>query len=92
VLHAILALERGTEPAYWVTQPRFHHQYLPDRIQFEPDALGQQVQADLAAMGHRLEPLDRPYGNLQAVYWDRVSNRVSAASDPRGIGEARVGN
>jgi gamma-glutamyltranspeptidase/glutathione hydrolase len=45
----------------------------------------------LAARGHALQPLDSPYGNMQAIYWDRDNDRVYTASDPRGAGEARVG-
>jgi gamma-glutamyltranspeptidase/glutathione hydrolase len=73
-----------------VTQPRFHHQYLPDRIALEPDALSEGVRAELTLKGHSLQPLERGYGNMQVVIWDRVRGEVSAASDPRGIGLGRV--
>jgi gamma-glutamyltranspeptidase/glutathione hydrolase len=74
----------------WVTRPRIHHQFLPDVIQFEPGALSAADQTALAAKGHRLEPLQRPFGNMQAIFWDRAHARVEAASDPRGIGSAWV--
>jgi len=76
--------------ADWVTRPRFHHQYLPDHIQFEPEALSEQEQAELKAKGHQLNALERTYGNMQAVSWDKKSGVVTAASDPRGIGSAQV--
>jgi gamma-glutamyltranspeptidase/glutathione hydrolase len=41
-------------------------------------------------MGHRLRIRDDTFGNMQAVVWDRAAGRVTAASDPRGIGEASV--
>jgi gamma-glutamyltranspeptidase/glutathione hydrolase len=41
-------------------------------------------------MGHQLMPLRDRYGNMQAVFWAYGENRVEAASDPRGIGAARV--
>jgi gamma-glutamyltranspeptidase/glutathione hydrolase len=41
-------------------------------------------------MGHHLQPLEKRYGNMQAVYWDYRQDRVEAASDPRGIGAALV--
>ena len=44
----------------------------------------------LAAMGHVLKPVSRAYGNLQAVSWNPRTGVVDAASDPRGVGEARV--
>lgn len=91
VLNAILALTEGATPADWVAAARFHHQYLPDVIQHEPEAFTPADAAALRAMGHRLERVESAmFGNMQAVYWDRVNGSVSAASDPRGIGEART--
>jgi len=90
VLQGILATVDGVPVDDWVARPRIHHQYLPDRVEFEPGALSAQEEADLRAQGHTLEPLERPFGNMQAIYWDKRANRVQAASDPRGIGSARV--
>jgi len=90
LLHGILSLERGEGPEAWVSVPRFHHQYLPDLVQFEPGALSEQQQAGLAAMGHQLKPLSSTFGNMQGVFWNRESGEVSAASDSRGIGSAVV--
>lgn len=90
LLHGILALADGGGPGEWVSRPRFHHQYLPDQIQFEPGALDADEQRQLQALGHRLKPLDSTYGNMQALFWNRQSGRLSGASDPRGIGEATV--
>ncbi len=90
VLNAILALEEGDGPAGWVARARFHHQYLPDRIEYEPDSLDSSILKALRAKGHTLHPLGRTYGNMQAVFWDRAGKRVQAASDPRGIGLAEV--
>ena len=42
------------------------------------------------AMGHKLQPLEDRYGTMQAVYWNCRSGRVTAVSDPRGIGAAVV--
>ena len=41
-------------------------------------------------MGYQLREIDRNYGDMQAVLWDKKHNRVSAASDPRGEGVATV--
>ena len=90
VLQGILALAEGAGPDEWVKRPRFHHQYLPDAIQYEPGALSEEQIEALRAKGHRLKALERPYGNMQALYWDRRNGRVLAASDPRGIGRAEV--
>ncbi len=91
VLLGVLDLSAGNPPASWVSLPRYHHQFLPDVVQYEPGALGEGLSEALAARGHTLQPLDSPYGNMQAIYWDRNSGRVFAASDPRGGGESRVG-
>jgi gamma-glutamyltranspeptidase/glutathione hydrolase len=90
VLLAILELEQGRGPEAWVRRPRFHHQYLPDEIQYEPGALSRTEQEGLESLGHGLRPLERTYGNMQALYWNRQSGEVSAASDPRGGGGATV--
>jgi gamma-glutamyltranspeptidase/glutathione hydrolase len=90
VLLAILELEQGRGPEAWVRRPRFHHQYLPDEIQYEPGALSQVELEGLQSLGHGLQPLERTYGNMQALFWDRQSGEVTAASDPRGGGSARV--
>jgi gamma-glutamyltranspeptidase/glutathione hydrolase len=90
VLLGILAHEAGGLPEDWVKLPRFHHQYLPDEIQYEPGALSPEVVRTLAARGHKLTEV-RPYGNMQAVFWDTRGAAVYAASDPRGVGTAVVG-
>ena len=90
VLHAVLALAEGEGPQTWVARPRLHHQYLPDEIQHEPDALTPDEREDLELRGHRLREVPEGFGNMQAVYWDRLRDRVDAASDPRGIGAAEV--
>jgi gamma-glutamyltranspeptidase/glutathione hydrolase len=91
VLLGVLDLAAGKRPDSWVAVPRFHHQFLPDMVQYEPGAFDEGLNTALAARGHALQPQDAAYGNMQAVYWDRVKDRVYAASDPRGSGEARVG-
>lgn len=74
----------------WLARPRFHHQYLPDVIEHEAGAFDEITRAALMAAGHRLKETAAPYGDMQAVLWDRRSGRVEAASDPRGEGAARV--
>lgn len=92
VLLGILDLADGNPPGSWVSLPRFHHQYLPDMIQFEPDAFSAEVQQALEDRGHKLNPLNSDYGNMQAIYWDYGKNKVEAASDPRGVGSAMTGH
>jgi gamma-glutamyltranspeptidase/glutathione hydrolase len=91
VLLGILDLADGNDPESWVALPRFHHQYLPDVVQFEPGAFDAALQKDLRARGHELKLLDSDYGNMQAIYWNRQTGQVTPVSDPRGVGDARVG-
>ncbi|MCU7922163.1 MAG: gamma-glutamyltransferase [Candidatus Thiodiazotropha sp. (ex Dulcina madagascariensis)] len=90
VLLGILEMAEGKGPKRWVERPRLHHQYLPDQIQFENGALSENLKRELVSMGHSLKPLDRSYGNMQAVLWNRQTGKVEAASDPRGGGLAKI--
>lgn len=74
----------------WVALPRFHHQYSPDVIEYEPAAFDSDDIAELERRGHRLKPKPDGFGNMQAVLWDKRNQRVEAASDPRGEGVATV--
>ncbi len=74
----------------WVARPRFHHQFLPDVIQFEANALDSKTLQTLSELGHKFKPMTRQYGNMQAILWDKENNQVTAASDPRGEGLAEV--
>jgi gamma-glutamyltranspeptidase/glutathione hydrolase len=74
----------------WVARPRFHHQYLPDQVVYEPQAFDAVTAAGLLALGHRLSERERGYGNMQAVVWNKGTGEVDAASDPRGEGQAIV--
>jgi gamma-glutamyltranspeptidase/glutathione hydrolase len=87
---AMLDAMEGTPVTEWVARGRFHHQYLPDRIEVEPGALPDTVIAGLQRKGHEIRRLNDSYGNMQAVVWDRKNARLNAASDPRGIGHSVV--
>lgn len=90
VLQGILAYTEGMDANMVVSLPRYHHQYLPDTIFYEPGAISETQATDLQAMGHVLKPLEQPYGNMQMVIWNTQANVVTAASDPRGEGQALV--
>jgi len=91
VLLSTLAFAEGASALQMVQLPRFHHQFVPDEIQFETGALTSQTQSSLESMGHAIKYLGRRYGNMHAVIWNQQSNTITAASDPRGIGQAQVG-
>ena len=73
-----------TDLARLVAAPRFHHQYLPDRIEIEPGVFSEPWIEGLKAKGHVVEAGRRKWGNMQAVFLDKKTGRVITASDPRG--------
>lgn len=88
VLLATMSFVDGLEPEFWVSRPRYHHQYLPDRIQHEPGAISVETRSALVEMGHTVRPMLRRYGDMQVVMWHRGEDRMAAESDPRGGGNA----
>ncbi len=90
VLLAVLDFAQGHGPESWVNVPRYHHQYIPDQIQYEKGGLTDDEITGLQALGHRLQEKSYRYGNMQAVQLERDNRRLTAASDPRGEGLARV--
>lgn len=74
----------------WVGRSRFHHQYLPDVIQHEPNTFSAAEINALESKGHKLKNIGREYGNMQAILWNKKTNTVTAASDPRAFGQAKV--
>ena len=88
VLIASLVFHDAYGAISMVSAMRFHHQYLPDVLQFEPDTFPPAIQEALKAMGYHLIQLERYYGDMQAITWDKQTNILTAASDPRAIGLA----
>lgn len=86
VLEGILDYVDQSQPdlTRLVSAPRFHHQYLPDRIEIEPGAFSESWVEALKAKGHAVETGRRRWGNMQAVFFDKKTGRVQSASDPRG--------
>jgi gamma-glutamyltranspeptidase/glutathione hydrolase len=71
-----------------IDRPRVHHQWLPDVLNREPDALSPETANELVRRGHRLEKVDE-LGEVHATRID-PDGRCEAAADPRGPGGARV--
>ncbi|WP_292989881.1 gamma-glutamyltransferase [Nitrosomonas sp.] len=70
-----------------VAKPRFHHQYLPDFIQIEPDAFDSDWIASLKSKGHEVRIMSRKWGNMQLILFDKKNQRTQVASDPRGLSD-----
>jgi gamma-glutamyltranspeptidase/glutathione hydrolase len=88
VLLAILDFVKGELPDSWVSLPRFHHQYIPDLVQYETGGLSVDEKRKLVSKGHKLKEIKRKYGNMQAIMIWKNKNTSFVASDPRGDGVA----
>jgi gamma-glutamyltranspeptidase/glutathione hydrolase len=86
VLLSMLQYLDAQPVATWPAVARYHHQYLPDVIEYEPGAFTTGEVIDLQARGYTLKDTQRVYGNQQVVFWHKDSGKVEAASDPRGVG------
>lgn len=100
VLLGALGYADGLDAQAVAGLPRYHHQWMPDAIGIERDALSDEVVAALRAMGHTVvSPKDTTdgrrssdaWGNLQTVEWDKRTGALRGGSDPRNpVGKARV--
>jgi gamma-glutamyltranspeptidase / glutathione hydrolase len=90
VLLGTLNYMDGMNAADIVKYPHYHHQYLPDEVDYEPGALTDAEIQELQAMGHTLKLSGRQWGNMQVITWDFATGKVAAASDPRGEGVGLV--
>lgn len=73
-----------------VNAGRFHHQYLPDEISYEPAVFDDDLVEALEKIGHKTKRLESDYGNMQLIVLDKNTGKIDAASDGRGIGSAKV--
>ncbi|TWG90822.1 gamma-glutamyltranspeptidase/glutathione hydrolase [Luteimonas sp. J16] len=101
VLLGILGYDAGLDAQAVAALPRYHHQWVPDRIEAESGAFPPDVAQGLRALGHELQlPGDEAdggrgsshvWGNLQTVEWRRTDNTLHGGSDPRNpVGRALV--
>lgn len=83
VLLGMLAADAGADAQAITALPRFHHQYLPDKLYAEPGAFDAPLIQGLTNLGHTVEVTKSTWGNMQTVLWDKKANTLSAGSDPR---------
>ncbi|RDS83090.1 gamma-glutamyltransferase [Dyella monticola] len=91
VLEGILAFIDGGDAHQVVAHKRFHHQYMPDVVTVEPGAFDATTSDALTHMGYTLKQRE-PWGFMNVVIWDRRTNKLDAASDPRrqdGLGKVQ---
>lgn len=100
VLLGVLGFADGLDAQQVAALPRYHHQWLPDVVGIERDALPEDVVAALRAMGHTVavpgedsqgRRSSDAWGNMHTVLWNRGANALDAGADPRNpVGRAQV--
>ena len=91
VLEGILHFIDGESAQQIAAHKRFHHQYLPDVVNVEEGTFDAATSDALTKMGYTLKPRE-PWGFMNVVTWDRKTNKLDAASDPRrpsGLGKVQ---
>ncbi|VAW63736.1 Gamma-glutamyltranspeptidase @ Glutathione hydrolase [hydrothermal vent metagenome] len=90
VLLGSLRFYFGEDANAIVNGRRFHHQYLPDSVSYEPNVFSDETLKILQNKKHNLKPAKNTWGNMQLVIWDKQNKKMTAASDKRGEGSAVV--
>ncbi len=70
-----------------VNAPRIHHQWKPDRLDYENFGLSDDVISNLIKRKHKIG-VERIVGRVQAIFVDQEQNVYFGASDKRGFGSA----
>ena len=76
-------IDYGMDIGSAVAAPRIHHQYLPDTVYLEPNALTADVAAALQAEGYNLTQQTTTWGLAEAILVDPSSGLITGATDPR---------
>jgi gamma-glutamyltranspeptidase / glutathione hydrolase len=72
-----------------ISAARFHHQWLPDELSWEPFEFNQDTRDALERMGHKFREKSTELGDAQGIQIDSAGMRLGA-SDPR-LGGAPAG-
>ncbi|MGV0921055.1 gamma-glutamyltransferase [Empedobacter falsenii] len=87
VFQAILnVVDFGMTMQEAVAVPRFHHQWLPDQIDYEPNAISENVRESLKQKGYTLKER-KPYGRVEGILVN-TDGTYQAGADPRGDDKA----
>jgi gamma-glutamyltranspeptidase/glutathione hydrolase len=79
------ALDGKMKPSEVVSQPRFHHQWSPDKIRMEK-SIPAETREKLKAMGHTIDDAE-DFGTSQILI-QNSDGSFSGATDPRCAGQA----
>lgn len=76
--------EHGMNIQEAIDAPRFHHQWLPDQITFEPRAFPPDIIQSLQNMGHKIsEQNTRIIGKVNGILVN-PNGKIQVGADPRG--------
>ncbi len=81
-------VDHGMNIAQSIAAPRIHHQWLPDRLLYEPFGINPDVRAGLIKRGHVLKARSSWMGDAHGISRLAPDGPMSAASDPRHGGRA----
>ena len=91
VLHTIVnVIDFGMNVQDAVDAPRFHHQWLPDLINYERYGLSPDTIALLESRGHRVGVVESQ-GAAQAIQYDAETDRLKGAPDRRRASSTALG-
>jgi gamma-glutamyltranspeptidase/glutathione hydrolase len=76
----------GMRPQQAISAPRFHHQWMPDRLYYEEFGLSPDTQTKLEEFGHELKSRGN-VGRAHTIYVDENGLKYGSP-DPRGDGVA----
>jgi len=75
-----------------IDAPRFHHQWLPDRVLYEKRGLSPDTTALLSTWGHDVQESPRPQGAAQGIVYDAKADLLEGGADHRSPDSAAVGH
>ncbi len=87
LLTILNVVDYGMDVQEAVSAPRFHHQWMPDRLLVEAAVPADVVEA-LRKRGHRVEVSERNWSSAQSIVVDPATGRHTGGSDPRSDGVA----
>ena len=73
-----------------VDAPRFHHQWMPDVIEIEPNVFTESTIKKMIEMGYHFSPHDR-WGAVEAIDIDPATKVIYGGSDDRRLVGKAVG-
>ncbi|HJQ25741.1 MAG TPA: gamma-glutamyltransferase [Blastocatellia bacterium] len=83
-------LDFGMNLQQAIDAPRYHHQWMPDHIRWEPFGLNADTRKALEARGHKFADKPGYMGDAEGVMIDSQTGMRLGASDPR-LGGSAVG-